>query len=103
MSADLNQIVQMRQRLLNLPKLRDADWYKYLDDFFNLIRASDVGELMNQSYPELIRALATYSMQGMPLERIAGLLQGIALMQMLHHAGMLKIEQPPLIQKPDVM
>lgn len=96
------EIMEMRQRLLQLPRLRQEDWYTYLDNFFNFLPANNVGEILNIAYPELIRALAVFSMQGMSLERIAGLLQGISLMQTLHHAGMLKVEHAPMIEKPMV-
>jgi hypothetical protein len=95
-------VIQMRQRLLDLPRLRVEDWYKYLENFFEFMPASMIGEIMNVSYPELITALAGLTTQGVPLERVAGILQGIGLMQTLHHAGMLKVEHAPLIEKPMV-
>ena len=83
---------------LNLPKFRVDDWYKWLDAFFNTVRADEVGQQIDLVNPEFIVALAKFREQGMPPERMVGFVLGISALQYLHFTGHILVKMPPEFQ-----
>jgi hypothetical protein len=86
------------QSSLQLPRYRAEDWFKFLESFFERCDADNVGfAMMDAGHIELVNALALMSSKyGMPIDRVAGLLQGIALIQFMHFTKQLKEVEPPL-------
>ena len=101
--TDKEQGIIKFQATIDLPTWRPSDWYRYIESFINMVPADEIGLLMNIKYPQLIAAIAQFQSKGMNTERIAGILTGMALMQMLGNQDYLKISEAPLRIKPEGM
>lgn len=81
---------------LEIPNFRVNDWVRYLHSFLEVVPADSVGEALNITKPDFVTALAYFQQQGMPVERICGIIQGLSLIQMLHYHGYINVGLPPI-------